>query len=76
MTDTPEYEIARFLRQLKWLAVVAVAVWLVWLLAPILTPFVWARCWAGPATRWWIACSVAVSPATWRWRWCSVRWRW
>ncbi|MBO9716639.1 MAG: AI-2E family transporter [Pseudoxanthomonas sp.] len=40
MSETPEYEIARFLRQLKWLAVIAVAVWLVWLLAPILTPFV------------------------------------
>ena len=38
--DRPEYEIARFLRQLRWLAVAAVATWLVWLLAPILTPFV------------------------------------
>jgi predicted PurR-regulated permease PerM len=49
MTDTPEYEIARFLRQLKWLAVVAAAVWLVWLLAPILTPFVLGALlgWAG-----------------------------
>ncbi|WP_372014775.1 AI-2E family transporter [Pseudoxanthomonas sp. 10H] len=37
---TPEHEIARFLRQLKWLAVVSAALWLVWLLGPILTPFV------------------------------------
>lgn len=38
--EGPEYEIARFLRQLKWLALAAVALWVVWLLAPILTPFV------------------------------------
>ena len=38
--ERPEDEIARFLRQLKWLAMGAVAVWLVWMLAPILTPFV------------------------------------
>lgn len=37
---TPEYEIARFLRQLKWLAVAIAVLWLVWLLGPILTPFV------------------------------------
>ena len=38
--ERPEHEIARFLRQLKWLAVAALAMWLVWMLAPILTPFV------------------------------------
>ncbi|AKC87623.1 AI-2E family transporter [Pseudoxanthomonas suwonensis] len=38
--ETPEHEIAHFLRQLKWLAIAAVSVWLVWMLAPILTPFV------------------------------------
>lgn len=38
--DRPEYEIARFLRQLKWLSLGAVALWMVWLLSPILTPFV------------------------------------
>ena len=38
--ERPEYEIARFLRQLKWLVVAAVAIGLVWMLAPILTPFV------------------------------------
>ena len=38
--EHPEHEIARFLRQLKWLAVAALAMWLVWMLAPILTPFV------------------------------------
>ncbi|HET6397390.1 MAG TPA: AI-2E family transporter [Pseudoxanthomonas sp.] len=42
MNDTPEYEIARFLRQLKWIAIVLAAGWLVWMLAPILTPFVLA----------------------------------
>ena len=40
MSLTPESEIATFLRQLKTLAIAAVAVWLVWMLAPILTPFV------------------------------------
>ncbi len=38
--EAPEFEIARFLRQLRWLAVAAVVVWLVLLLGPILTPFV------------------------------------
>ncbi|KAF1684858.1 AI-2E family transporter [Pseudoxanthomonas broegbernensis] len=38
--DTPEFEIARFLRQLKWILLAVVAVWLMWMLAPILTPFV------------------------------------
>ena len=28
MNEAPEYEIARFLRQLRWLAVVSVALWL------------------------------------------------
>jgi predicted PurR-regulated permease PerM len=40
MNDSPEYEIARFLRQLRVLAVAAVILWLVWRLGPILTPFV------------------------------------
>ncbi|WP_028918592.1 AI-2E family transporter [Pseudoxanthomonas suwonensis] len=38
--NSPEYEIARFLRQLRWLAVGLGALWLLWVLAPILTPFV------------------------------------
>ena len=33
-------EIARFLQQLKWIVLALVALWVVWLLAPILTPFV------------------------------------
>ncbi|HJW45477.1 MAG TPA: AI-2E family transporter [Lysobacter sp.] len=33
-------EIARFLRQLKWAALGVGLLWLLWLLAPILTPFV------------------------------------
>ena len=37
--EAPEFEIARFLRQLRWLAVAAVVVWLLLLLGPILTPF-------------------------------------
>jgi predicted PurR-regulated permease PerM len=40
MNEAPEYEIARFLRQLRVLAVAAVILWLVWRLGPILTPFV------------------------------------
>ncbi len=39
MTETPEFEIARFLRRLQWTAVGVGALWLLWLLAPILTPF-------------------------------------
>jgi predicted PurR-regulated permease PerM len=39
MTESPEFEIARFLRRLQWAAVGVGAFWLLWLLAPILTPF-------------------------------------
>ena len=39
MTETPEFEIARFLRRLQWAAVGLGTCWLIWLLAPILTPF-------------------------------------
>ncbi|WP_305804374.1 AI-2E family transporter [Stenotrophomonas sp. YIM B06876] len=37
---TPEAEIALFLRRLKWTAVTVAALWVTWVLAPILTPFV------------------------------------
>lgn len=33
-------EIAQFLRRLQWAAVVVAVVWLVWVLTPVLTPFV------------------------------------
>ncbi len=39
-TETPEAEIALFLRRLKWMVVSAFGLWVMWLLAPILTPFV------------------------------------
>ncbi|MEB1527822.1 AI-2E family transporter [Xanthomonas sp. WHRI 7945] len=42
MTLSPEAEIALFLRRLKWAAVILGALWVVALLAPILTPFVLA----------------------------------
>ncbi|WP_372183550.1 AI-2E family transporter [Xanthomonas axonopodis] len=42
MTLTPEAEIALFLRRLKWAAVIVGVLWVVALLAPILTPFVLA----------------------------------
>ncbi|MCD7099362.1 AI-2E family transporter [Stenotrophomonas sp. MMGLT7] len=42
MTLSPEAEIAQFLRRLKWIALAALALWIVGLLAPILTPFVLA----------------------------------
>jgi len=35
-------DIARFLRRLQWAALALAVCWLVWLLAPILTPFVFA----------------------------------
>jgi predicted PurR-regulated permease PerM len=35
-------DIARFLRRLQWAALALAACWLVWVLAPILTPFVFA----------------------------------
>ncbi|WP_374013530.1 AI-2E family transporter [Pseudoxanthomonas koreensis] len=38
--ESPEFEIARFLRQLKWTLLGLMALWLVWMLAPVLTPFV------------------------------------
>lgn len=40
MTETPEFEIAQFLRRLQWTAVVLGVLALVWLLSPVLTPFV------------------------------------
>ena len=39
MTESPEFEIARFLRRLQWAAVGVGAFWLLWLLSPVLTPF-------------------------------------
>ncbi|MET0892729.1 MAG: AI-2E family transporter, partial [Pseudoxanthomonas sp.] len=39
MTHGPEFEIARFLRRLQWAAIAVGALWLMWLLSPILTPF-------------------------------------
>jgi predicted PurR-regulated permease PerM len=38
----PLEEIARFLRRLQWSAAVLFALWVLWLLAPVLTPFVLA----------------------------------
>jgi predicted PurR-regulated permease PerM len=35
----PLDDIARFLRRLQWAAVIAIACWLLWVLAPVLTPF-------------------------------------
>jgi len=40
MTETPEFEIARFLRRLQWAAATLGVLALIWLLAPVLTPFV------------------------------------
>ncbi|MDG2525516.1 AI-2E family transporter [Stenotrophomonas sp. HITSZ_GD] len=42
MPLTPEAEIAQFLRRLKWAAVALGVLWVIWLLAPVLTPFVLA----------------------------------
>jgi predicted PurR-regulated permease PerM len=39
MTESPQLEIARFLRRLQWTALGVGAFWLLWLLSPILTPF-------------------------------------
>jgi predicted PurR-regulated permease PerM len=39
---TPLHEIARFYRRLQWTAVALLAGWLLWLLAPVLSPFVFA----------------------------------
>ena len=38
--DLPLHEIAKFLRRLQWAALAMAVLWLLWLLAPILTPFV------------------------------------
>ena len=37
--ESPEFEIARFLRRLQWTAIALGAFWLLWMLSPILTPF-------------------------------------
>ena len=42
MNLSPEAEIAQFLRRLKWAMWVVGVGWVVWLLAPVLTPFVLA----------------------------------
>ncbi len=42
MIQTPEAEIAQFLRRLKWAALAVGVLWVIWLLAPVLTPFVLA----------------------------------
>jgi len=43
MADTsPLHEIARFYRRLQWTAVALLAGWLLWFLAPVLSPFVFA----------------------------------
>ena len=71
MTDTPEFEIARFLRRLQWAAVGVGACWLLWLLAPILTPFAVAALlgWLGdPLVD---RLSWPDVPATPRSSWCS-----
>lgn len=50
-----ETEIALFLRRLKWVVVAAFGMWVTWLLAPILTPFVVALmlAWLGdPVVDW------------------------
>ncbi|MFC5569696.1 AI-2E family transporter [Lysobacter yangpyeongensis] len=41
-SHTPLFEIARFLKRLQWTALALGALWLLWLLAPVLTPFVLA----------------------------------
>ena len=38
----PQHEIARFLRRLQWGAIALAGLWLLWLLGPVLTPFVLA----------------------------------
>ena len=38
-TDESQQEIARFLRRLQWAALGLFALWVVWLLSPVLTPF-------------------------------------
>ena len=38
----PLQEIARFYRRLQWTVVALLAGWLLWLLAPVLSPFVFA----------------------------------
>ena len=40
MSEGPEFEIARFLRRLQWAGLGLGVLWVVWLLAPVLTPFV------------------------------------
>ncbi|MCM2336556.1 MAG: AI-2E family transporter, partial [Pseudomonas sp.] len=38
--STPLQDIALFLKRLQWAAIALAALWMLWLLAPVLTPFV------------------------------------
>ncbi len=54
-TDESQQEIARFLRRLQWAALGLFALWVLWLLSPVLTPFVVAAllAWMGdPVVDW------------------------
>ena len=54
-TDESQQEIARFLRRLQWAALGLFALWVVWLLSPVLTPFAVAAllAWMGdPLVHW------------------------
>ncbi len=67
----PLDDIARFLRRLQWAALVMFAGWLLWLLAPVLTPFAIAALLAGWAIPWSTGWRHAAAAAAWRSRWCS-----
>ena len=47
----------------NWMIAVALTGWLIYLLAPILTPFVAGRCWPTSAIRSPIVCSACKCPA-------------
>ncbi len=77
MNGSADTEIALFLRRVKWAVMGAFALWVLWLLAPILTPFVVALMLAwqllrhyrgrqrpGWATRWWTGWRPAAARAT------------
>ena len=56
--------IATFYRRVQWTALAIGVLWVIWLLAPILSPFVFAALLAGSAIRWSTAWSARASSAT------------
>ena len=67
--DVSQQEIARFLRRLQWAAMGLFVLWVVWLLAPVLTPFACAAllAWMGDPVVDWLQCKGRTRNAAVAW---------